>query len=190
MATPMLRLYEHVDDYATVLAWMDEHEEEIVAAGGVLPPELDELLEQVEGALAEKVKRVALMVQEFAANAKAAAGAAQAAAEEVKRLQANAAAWQGRADSLKAYLGAQLKRAGLPRVDTDVVKVRWQTNSRASVRPVGEIPAAFRRVEVSFDGQAAYEYVKAMDCLPDKPGKVVLEDAGLVVELGEHVRIW
>src|SRR5690606_22994620 len=67
MSAPMLKLYEHVDQYQVVLDWIEEHAAEIEAAGGVLPPELEELLDQAEGALQEKVERVALVIQNLKA---------------------------------------------------------------------------------------------------------------------------
>lgn len=182
-ATLPLRLYEYVDEYQTVLDWIEEHEEQIVAAGGVLPPELESLLDDITGAVTEKVKRIALLIQNLTASQKAAAAEAQ-------RLTALAKGYERKADSLKAYLKLQLQRLGLPRLETDVVKVRIQQNGRPSIRPVdpAKIPEAYQRVVIELDGDKAYQALKLANCLPDKPGRVEIE--GLVVELGDHVRIW
>ena len=181
MATATLKLYDAVDAYAQVLDWLEENEESIIAAGGEIPPELDELMEQVEGDLTEKVKRTALVIQNLKANA-------TAAKSEADRLARTARSYERQADSLTAYLHHQLNRAGVPRVETDLVKVRVQRASRPSVRCVGdEIPEAFQRVRVEFDGQAAYDYLKPLlgkDC--DDVGEV----DGLRWEYSTGVRIW
>lgn len=155
MATA-LRLYEAVDAYHTALEWLEEHEDEIIAAGGEMPPELEAILDQAEGDLKEKVKRVALMVQNLAASA-------DAAKAERDRLARTARSYEHQADALKAYLKDQLDRAGVRRVDTPVVKVRVQRASRPSITTVGEeIPERFQRMRVELDGNAAYEHLKGV----------------------------
>ena len=72
-------------------------------------------------------------------------------------------------------------------METPLVKVRIQRASRPSIRPVGDIPEAFQRVRVEFDGQAAYEHLKPVlgkDC-PD-----TLDVDGLHVEYSYSPRIW
>lgn len=178
----MLKLYEHIDQYQIVLDWIEEHEDDIREAGGELPPELDALLEQVEGDVREKIERVGLMVMNLKANAKAAG-------EEAGRLSAIASSYDRQADALKKYLGFQLYRLGEPRIETPRVKVRLQKNSRPTIRPFGsEIPERFQRVRIEFDGQKAYEEAKAKGLIPDAPGTVRTED--LEIELGEHTRVW
>lgn len=180
MPATMLKLYDAVDAYQTALDWMEEHEDEIVAAGGELPEELDAILEQAEGDLEEKVKRVALVIQNLKANA-------NAAKEEADRLATTARSYQRQADALTQYLQYELERAGVPRVETPVVKVRIQRASRPSIRPVGEIPEEFQRVTVSFDGQKAYEHVKP---LLGKDADDVGEIDGLRWEYSYSPRIW
>src|SRR5690606_10969359 len=183
MSAPMLKLYEHVDQYQIVLDWIEEHAAEIEAAGGVLPPELEELLDQAEGALQEKVERVALVVQNLKANA-------EAAQAEAKRLQAIAQTYERQANALKTYLHAQLQRAGIDRVDTPRAKVRIQVNGRPTIRPADpdNIPEPYRKVVITFDGEAAYRDLKERGLIPAGPGRV--EVAGLLVERGTHLRIW
>lgn len=180
----MLRLYEAVDAYQTVLDWLEENEEAIRAAGGEIPPELDALMEQVEGDLTEKVKRTALVVQNLKANA-------AAAQSEADRLARTAKTYERQAEGLTAYLHYELTRANVPRVETDLIKVRVQRASRPSVRYVGEeIPEPFQKVipeQVVFDGTAAYEHLKPLlgkDC-PDEG-----EADGLRWEYSSGVRIW
>ena len=182
MSTPMLKLHEYVDELEQVLDWIVEHEEQIVAAGGELPPELAELLEQVEGDLTEKVRRVALVILNLTASAKAAHS-------EADRIAAIARGYERQTESLKRYLMFQLERAGTTRVETPTVKVRIQKNTRPSIRLASpHIPEQFRRVRVEFDAAAAYEALKAAKCLPEEPGRIELD--GLVIELGRHVRVW
>ena len=182
MSAPMLKLHEYVDELDRILDWIAEHEKEIVAAGGELPPELTELLERIEGDLTEKVRRIALVILNLTASARAAHG-------EAERIAGMARGYERQAESLKRYLMFQLERAGTSRVETPIVKVRIQKNTRPSIRcGSAEIPERFRRLRVEFDGMAAYEALRASRCLPDEPGRV--EVAGLVVELGRQIRIW
>lgn len=177
----MLRLYEHVDDYQTVLEWIEEHAEAIAAAGGELPPELEELLDQVEGDLQTKVERTALVVQNLLANA-------NAARTEAERIAKHAASYERQAGVLKQYLHEQLVRAGVPRIDGARVKVRIQRNSRPTIEPVGdEIPARFQRTRVEFDAQGAYDAVKPL-LGKDAPDEFEVE--GLRVRYGVHLRVW
>ncbi len=185
MSTPMLKLHEYVDELEQVLEWMGEHEDEIVAAGGELPPhllELLELLEQVEGNFTEKVRRIALVILNLTASAKAAHA-------EAERIAAMARGYERRTEWLKRYLMFQLQRAGTARVETPTVKVRIQKNTRPSIRCIApEIPEPFRRVRVEFDAAAAYAALKRANCLPEEPGRAEID--GLLVELGQHVRVW
>lgn len=182
MSAPMLKLHEYVDELEQVLDWIADNEERIVAAGGELPPELWEMLDRIEGDFTEKVRRVALVILNLTASAKA----AQA---EAERLARTGRGYQRQAESLKRYLLVQLERAGKARVETPTVKVRIQKNTRPSIRCVSaEIPERFRRITVELDTASAYEALKVDGHLPEQPGRVEVE--GLVVELGRHVRVW
>lgn len=182
MSAPMLKLHEYVDELERVLDWIADNEERVLAAGGELPPELWEMLDRIEDDFTEKVRRVALVILNLTASAKAAN-------TEAERLTKMARGYQRQAESLKRYLLIQLERAGKARVETPTVKVRIQKNTRPSIRCVtAEIPEQFRRVTVDLDTAAAYEALKATGHLPDEPGLVEVD--GLVVELGRHVRVW
>ena len=183
MATAMLKLYEHVDDYRTILDWIEEHADEIEAAGGEVPEYLEGLLDAAVEGLEEKVKRTALVVQNLGANAKAAKS-------EADRLAATARTYERQAEVLKRYLKIQLERAGVPRVETELVKARIQTNGRPTIVPLNPdaIPEAYQRVRVEFDGAKAYDELKSAGLLPTEPGEVVID--GLRVTLGTHLRIW
>lgn len=184
--TQALKLYEHVDAYQVVLDWMEEYEGEIVAAGGVLPPELEELLEEIEGDLQTKAGRTALVIQNLLANAKAAKG-------EAERLAALAKSYERQAEGLKAYVKRELERAGVAKVETPTAKVAIQRNSRPSLRLAdpARIPEQFKIQPPPpppvFDGQGAYEYLRDAKLLPAEPGTIELD--GIVIELGTHLRI-
>jgi hypothetical protein len=185
--TQTLKLYEAVDALEIALQWMEEHEEEIAAAGGEIPEALLDLLEQAEGDTTNKVGRTALAVQNLKRNA-------EGAKAEAERLRSLAASWARQADLLTSYLQWQLQRValltGTARIETPLAKVRLQKNGRPSVRPIdpNAIPEQFQRVRVEFDGEKAYQYLKENGCIPEpEDGPIVVQ--GLVVERGVHVRI-
>jgi hypothetical protein len=181
MTAPALRLYEAVDALETVRTWIDEHAEEIIAAGGELPAELSELLDQAEGQLADKIERVALYIRELLATA-------EAIRVERDRLEARARHAERAAEGLKRYLQAQLERAGLTRVVGELVTVRLQKSPPRVVSTLDEealrrsegaewvtvIPAQYR-----IDPRKLLDYYKQGLPLPD----------GITVEQGQHVRI-
>lgn len=187
MSAGALRLYEAVDALETVRAWIYEHEEELLAAGGDLDalPELRDLIDQAEGQFAEKVERVALFIRELLTSAKAVD-------EEAKRLALRAAHYTKAAESLKAYLKAQLIRADEPKVEGRLVTVRIQANppavkhtlDQAALRslldqaPFGDcvriVPETY-----ALDTRAIVDLWKAKAALP----------TGVEVTVGAHVRI-
>src|SRR5690606_36923569 len=140
-------------------------------------------LDQAEGALQEKAERVALVIQNLKANA-------EAAHAEAKRLQAIARTYERQAEVLKTYLHAQLQRAGLERIEAPRAMVRIQINGRPTIRPAdpANIPEPYRKVIITFDGEAAYRDLKARGLIPAGPGRVEVD--GLLVERGTHLRIW
>ncbi|MGQ0561157.1 MAG: siphovirus Gp157 family protein [Gemmatimonadota bacterium] len=92
--------------------------------------------------MTEKVRRVALVILNLTASAKAAHA-------EAERIAAMARSYERQTESLKRYLMFQLERAGTSRVETPTVKVRIQKNTRPSIRLVSaDIPEQFRRVRV------------------------------------------
>ena len=183
MMTSTLRLYECVDALEAVLDWIAENEEAVKAAGGELPPELEAMLNEVEGNFQEKVERTALVIRNQMANA-------LAAQSEADRLRKIAATYTNQAEALKSYLHDQLRRVGATRIQTARAKVWVQANGRPSIRLADPevIPAAFQRTRVEFDSQAAYESLKARNEIPDPEDGAVTID-GLVVERGTHLRI-
>jgi hypothetical protein len=173
-------LYEVVDLYAAILAEIEDREEEILAAGGVLPADLAERMDEREGNLTEKVRRIALVIRNQESLAKGAE-------DEITRLKGIAKSYRTQADALKRYLMDNLQRAGSPKIETSTAKVWIQANGRPSISPIGEIPAEYQRIRVEFDGTAAYEDAKASGAIPEAGES--LEWHGLLVERGVHLRI-
>jgi hypothetical protein len=116
-----LRLYEATDALEQVREWLEEHLDEIAAAGGEIPPALDELLTQAEGDFEKKVERVALFIQERL-------GQAKIIREEAKRLADRAAREERTAETMKRYLLVNLQRANRKKVEGKLVDVRVQAN--------------------------------------------------------------
>jgi hypothetical protein len=174
-------LYACVDEYRAVLDFIHANEE--VQATGVLPAELEALLEQAEGDLKTKAERVALVIRAELVEA-------DAVAAEAERLANRAASHKRTAPTLKAYLHRELQRANLPRVDGLLASVRIQANSAPSIRLENPslIPERFRCVTVEFDGKAALEYARAAKLIPTpEQGAVTFE--GVVIERGTHLRV-
>lgn len=182
MGEPMLKLYEFVDAYQAVLDWIDENGEAISAGGGVLPPEVEAMLDGVTEGMEDKFERTACVQRNLA-------GMAKAAKEEKDRLAARQKSLERQAESLKSYLELQMKRVGSRRIDRPRAVLRFQVNSRPSISAADPkaIPAPFRRVVVELDGDAAYEWAKAEGHIPKEAG--VARVGGLVIERGEHLRI-
>lgn len=119
-----LKLYEAVEALGLVNGWIDEHADELLAAGGELSPELAELLDQAEGDFAEKVERVALKVRSLEAEA-------AAIKVEEARLSQRRKAVENAAASLKQYLHRGLDAAGEKKVKGTLVTVALQANPPA-----------------------------------------------------------
>lgn len=164
-----LKLYEHTANLQLVEEWIFEHDEEIRAAEGALPPELAQLLEEAAAGFAEKAERVALMVLSFTTTA-------AALQLELDRLGARKRAMEKAAESLKSYLKVQLELAGQdkvvglratvalqnnPRSVVGTVDTAWLAQYRASDNP--EDVALVRVVPetLELDRKAALEQLKA-----------------------------
>jgi hypothetical protein len=75
-----------------------------------------------------------------------------------------------------------MQRTGETKIETDLVRLRIQQNSRPSIQffgPADLIPEPFKRVTVLLDSEKAYTEWKATGKLPD----------GFVVDRGVHLRI-
>jgi len=161
-----LKLYQLADTYEQIA-------EALIENGGELTPELAADLDAIEGAFEAKVERVALYICNLLLTA-------DAADAEAARLATLARTRRQGAEGLKGYLMAQLDRVEKPKVETPLVVVRIQKNSRPSIQwpDTLPIPEGYQRVTVSLDGQKAYADFKA-GTLP----------MGFIVDHGRHLRI-
>ena len=123
--TAGVRLYE-------LSAARDILDEFLAETEGEVTPELQQLLDELDGKVEEKVERVALYVREQLATA-------TAIDEEIKRLSARKRAREKAADGLKAYLKSQMERLEKKKVEGLLCTVALQNNP-ASVR--GDVDAA------------------------------------------------
>lgn len=103
--TATIPLYQHAEALQILNVWLGERLEEITALGGALPPELQALLDDADGAFDAKVLDVALFVKSLNHNA-------NAAAEEATRLTLRAKAFKRSAEWLEDYLYRCLQDAG------------------------------------------------------------------------------
>src|SRR3954470_17853739 len=114
MTTTAIHLYDATDAIEIVREWLEEHDEELRANEGVLPPELAELLAHVEGTFDAKAEKVALFIRELLSTAKAVK-------EEETRLVARRRAMENNADRLKRYLESNMLEAGRMRIEGKLV---------------------------------------------------------------------
>lgn len=145
-------------------------------SGGDLTEELEAELDAISGEFYEKIQNIGDYVRYLNDQV-------NAAKTEQKRLQELVRIRKAKADRMKDYAKKMMLASGRDRVDTPNFRLSVQNNSRPSIRwtrTPEEIPEAFRKVETTVDGQAAYDYFKKHEGkLPD----------GFVAERGTHLRI-
>jgi len=184
--TATLKLYEIAQARDVLDAWLAESE-------GELTPELETMLNELDGQADEKIERVALFVRERQAQAKAVR-------EERDRLDAIVKREEKAAESLKSYLKFQMERLGKIKVNGLLATVAIQRNSQPSVThglPDDTLRACyltsgtadeqlpgvgqFVRETISYriDRDAVLAAQKAGDLIPSE----------IVVDLGTHIRI-
>lgn len=147
----------------------------LAEAGGELTPELAERLDLMAGAFEDKAESIALFVKECEANARA----AEMEAERLGGIQEH---FERKAQGLKSYLLAAMRRTGRTSVRTPLVRVWEQRNGRPSIRYVGDLdalPAEYVRTKREVDTQYAYVEHSAGAKLPE----------GFIVEHGTHLRV-
>lgn len=179
-----MKLYETVADMATVNDWIEENAEAILAAGGELPPELQELLELAEGQFQEKVERVAFYIRRLE-------GEEGIIAAEIKRLQDRAKVKANAVKGLKEYLQRSMQAAGETKIERPLITVAIQ-KSPPSVSSALDLEKPWDRVlaanhgllrektAYSIDSKVALEIYRAGKELP----------AGItVVTTNTHLRI-
>lgn len=181
-------LYKHVDDYLSLLSWMDDNADQLTAAGGELPDGIADRLDQIEGSIQEKVERTALVIRNLQRNA-------DGAEAEERTLRTLKTAYRRQAEYLKAYLKHTLRRAAIDRIDAPRAKVWIQTSATPVVRPTNpdRIPAKYLIPPTpqppTFDRDTALADLRAAGLIPNGPTDEPLEIDGLTIERGCHVRI-
>jgi len=147
----------------------------IAENGGEITTETEARIEALEGAFESKVERIALYVRECA-------GRAAAAKAEKDRLAAIQRHHEAAAAGLKRYMLNQMRRLGIPRVETPRARVRVQKNGQPSIswtKSLDELPLAYQRITVTPDVELVRDQLMAGDEPPE----------GFSVDYGYHVRI-
>ena len=150
-----MTLYDTTDAIAQVLAWLEESE-------GEWTPEIEALMSEAEGNFTTKAERVALVVRDRLALAKA---NEEAAAHHGKRAQSFVKA----ANGLKAYLQREMERAGMTKVNAPLVTIALQLNPEKVVAPEWD--------EESLRGMAAH----APQFVTQKPATFALNKAAILI---------
>lgn len=156
--------------------WLEE-------AGGEFTPEIEALLEELDGKLDEKIENVALYAREQLVTA-------DAIEAEIARLSARAAAHRKGAERLKNYLLLWMERIGKPKVQGTRCTVAVQNNPPAVKGDLaadvleclyagGSPIARFIPSSWALDRRAALTIHKDGGALPE----------GLSVEQGKSLRI-
>lgn len=163
---------------------IEEHAEALKANGGKLEeiPAIAQLLAFAEDKFLEQLKKWALKSQVLRADA-------EAAKIERVRIESREKRWAKARESLNGYILRMMVGHNLPKLKTPEVTISVSRNSRPSVRATSEgvledlfnAGATFvkRTVTYSLDADAVLQAHEAGEALPD----------GIVVELGQHVRI-
>ncbi len=181
----MTTLYELSSEYLSILNQMEEREQEIRDSGGVLPDDLQEAFEQIEGDVRDKIRNVGKMLRTLRAGA-------EAMDAEAKAMKARALAQWGQHGALYDYLMREMKKLGLRKVDDGWPPVRIQTNGPVSAEPVNLdlVPPEyvyFPTPKPEFDREAFLRDAAAAGVVPKEPGTVEWE--GVKITKGEHLRV-
>lgn len=176
-----LTLYEIADEFQVIFEWLEENE-------GELTPELEELLERMEGTLEEKVQRI-YKVRRMLTLSQENTG------REIDRLRGLKNQQEKHINWLDSYVTRTFDQLGKVRVDTPVGKVGIRANSAVRVLE----PESLDGVDPQFiyqppppppvlDKPKLLDALKRAEKVP-APGTRV-EFGGVVVERGRHVRYW
>ena len=175
MTASTIRGYELAGEWAAL-------DELLLETGGELTPEIEELLEQLQGTTTEKLEKIGLVAQRYANDAKAIA-------LELERLTARKKAFENSCAKMKAYAGRILDAIGQPSVKGVLCTVAWQNNPESiegeltedQLRELSVIAPELVRIipeKLELDRKAALLWSTG-NALPD----------GLQRTRGRHVRI-
>lgn len=175
--TATMKLYEISAARDILDTWLAESE-------GEMTPELEAMLNELDGQADEKIERVALYVRERQAHA-------DAVKVERDRLAAIVKREEKAAESLKSYLKGQMDRLGKTKVNGLLATVAIQRNSQPSV----QVMLAPEELYAVPDAQRFVKREEVVTYTIDRAGILTDWKAGvslpstIVVELGSHVRI-
>lgn len=175
-------LYELADSYLSILEQIEEREQEIRDAGGVLPSDLQEALEQIEGDTREKIRNVVKMLKHLD-------HLAEGRRAEAAAMEKSARSTEARRDWLYDHLMREMERLGIQRED-GWPPVRIQTNGNVSASvDINRVPPEYvfyPTPKPHFDREAFMRDAKEAKALPEGPGTV--EWQGVTLTRGKHLR--
>lgn len=172
-----MKLYEIANAREILDAWLAESE-------GELTPELEQMLNELDGQTDEKIERVGLYIRERDAEAKAVK-------EERDRLDGLYRRDTRAVESLKGYVKAQMERLGKTKVNGLLATVAIQKNSMASVTSTAD-------ASVLYESAAARPFVKREEKVTYTLDRDAILAAWkseqpipttIVVDHGSHVRV-
>ena len=142
---------------------------------GELTPEIEELLEAIEGKTYDKARKIGNYILELNAM-ELVAKAEKKRVSDILSVRAN------KVKRMKNWLLFLLDRAGLDKVEHATVTCTVRDNSSPSIswtEDMEEIPEAFRVITYSYDSAKVKAYLKQHGKLPE----------GFKVERGQHVQV-
>ena len=177
MATTM-KLYEIAAARDILDAWLAESE-------GELTPELEQMLNDLDGQADEKIERVGLYIRERQAEARAVR-------EERDRLDALMRRDERAVESLKGYVKAHMEALGKTKVNGLLATVAIQKNSMPSVTTTMDASALYElddvsRAFVKREEKVTYTLDRDAILAAWKTGQPI--PTAIVVDHGTHVRV-
>ena len=142
---------------------------------GELSPNIEAQLDDLAIALEDKAQSICVIIREQETEA-------TGLASEIARLTSRVKAANRTVERLKTYLRNEMERAGVPKLQTSLFKIRVQNNP-LSLLFTGDadlLPVEFKRITVEPDRKAAIEHYKTTGELLD----------GFAVTTGTHLRIY
>ena len=146
----MNTLYDYAEKYRSALEKLLDTTDE----NGEVDADVLQELENAKDALEVKTTNCGMMFLEL-----------QAEVEKIKAFEKKVAerrqSLERRADSLKRYIDANLRGAGVEKVKSDLVTIGYRASERVEIDNVEEIPEEYFRVKVEVDKAAVKQALKA-----------------------------